>query len=485
MVYLTERAGRQGTHRNRYQHSQRQQSEQKHRLPSEPRYDGYGQQCRDRSADRHAGHHHRRDRAAPFRCNQFRRKRIRRRNQAAQADACDKPQRPERHRPGGQRAQRGEHRQHHRTSDDRALAADRVGEPAREHRADHHPDERQAAQRARRGGADPPLPLQAGNHVAVDDQVVAVEDHEQPADEDGDQRRAAPLGGQRCASNHGSKVIAATSRLQYSSAVRNKPQKAIQKPAYLLESVDNALRLLQMLRDVGAVRLNQAATELGIARSTAHRLLAMLVYRGFAVQDEKRTYHPGPAMGAGPAERGWTREFTDRCRPHLEALAAVCGETVNLVIRTGTQVGSWQPSSRMRCCASATARARSYPPTHSGGRSLLAELPDDVLQRLYLKTPGDDELDATDRRLDPAEFDEFRRELNGVRRAGFAVNVEQTEEGVAAFGMSVHNHAGRPIGAISVSVPAVRYQRHAHGQLVAQMKRAVREMELDVADIEP
>jgi IclR family transcriptional regulator, acetate operon repressor len=94
-------------------------------------------------------------------------------------------------------------------------------------------------------------------------------------------------------------VIAATSRLQYSSAVRNKPQKAIQKPAYLLESVDNALRLLQMLRDVGAVRLNQAATELGIARSTAHRLLAMLVYRGFAVQDEKRIYHPGPAMGAG------------------------------------------------------------------------------------------------------------------------------------------------------------------------------------------
>ena len=30
---------------------------------------------------------------------------------------------------------------------------------------------------------------------------------------------------------------------------------------YLLESVDNALRLLQMLRDVGAVRLKQAAAE--------------------------------------------------------------------------------------------------------------------------------------------------------------------------------------------------------------------------------
>ena len=268
--------------------------------------------------------------------------------------------------------------------------------------------------------------------------------------------------------------------------MRNKPQKAIQKPAYLLESVDNALRLLQMLRDVGAVRLNQAATELGIARSTAHRLLAMLVYRGFAVQDEKRIYHPGPAMGAGPAERGWTREFTDRCRPHLEALVAVCGETVNLVIRTGTQVRFLATVESDAMLRVGDRQGQVLPAAlMSGGRSLLAELPDDMLARLYLKAPGDDEPDATDRRLDPAEFDEFRHELTGVRRAGFAVNVEQTEEGVSAFGMSVHNRAGRPIGAISVSVPAVRFQRHAHGQLVAQMKRAVREMELDVADIEP
>ena len=132
--------------------------------------------------------------------------------------------------------------------------------------------------------------------------------------------------------------MAAATGKQYSSSVQKKARKAIEKPAYLLESVDNALKLLQMLRDVGALRLKEAAEELAIAPSTAHRLFAMLVYRGFAVQDEKRLYHPGPAMGAGPAQRGWTREFNDRCRPHMEALAALTGETVNLVIRVGTQV---------------------------------------------------------------------------------------------------------------------------------------------------
>ena len=46
--------------------------------------------------------------------------------------------------------------------------------------------------------------------------------------------------------------------------------------------------------------LRKAAAELGIARSTAHRLLAMLVYRDFAVRTEDRCYRPGPALSARP-----------------------------------------------------------------------------------------------------------------------------------------------------------------------------------------
>ena len=85
-------------------------------------------------------------------------------------------------------------------------------------------------------------------------------------------------------------------------------RKPVQKrPTYSIEAVDNALQLLQLLRDGGALRLKDAADELGVAPSTAHRLLAMLVYRGFAVQDETRRYVPGPAMGVGPAGLSWTR----------------------------------------------------------------------------------------------------------------------------------------------------------------------------------
>jgi len=276
--------------------------------------------------------------------------------------------------------------------------------------------------------------------------------------------------------------------MQYSSCVQKKTRRALERPAYLLESVDNALRLLQMLRDVGALRLKDAAEELDIAPSTAHRLFAMLVYRGFAIQDEKRLYHPGPATGAGPAQRDWTREFNDLCRPHMQALAAQSGETVHLVIRVGTQVRFLSSVESAALLRVGDRQGQVLPAAlTSGGRMLLAELSADVLERLYLLPAGDvvAEPEFDDPRLAPAQFAEFCRELAAARAVGFALNVENTEEGVSAFGVTIHNRGGRALGAISVAVPATRFQRHAHGPLVAQIKHAVREMEVDVADIDP
>lgn len=280
-------------------------------------------------------------------------------------------------------------------------------------------------------------------------------------------------------------VLQRTSGLQYSSAVR---KKLIERPSYLIESVDNALHLLQLLRDGGALRLSDAAAELGVAPSTAHRLLSMLVYRGFAVQDEKRRYHPGPAMWAGPAQQGWTRELTDRCRPHMEALASRCGETVNLVIRVGTQVRflhtaeSTQPlrvGDRQGQVLDAELTA--------GGRALLAELPLVTLQALYLlpDDASDDAAQAGDKRLPRPRFDEFVADLAACRAVGFSVNVGRTEDGVAAFGAALRNGGGTVIGSWSVAVPATRYRRHAQGTLVAQLKRAIRECELDLVDLTP
>src|SRR5258708_29133703 len=86
-------------------------------------------------------------------------------------------------------------------------------------------------------------------------------------------------------------------------------------PAYRLNSVDHALRLLLLFRSKPSVRVSEVADYLNVARSTAHRLLGMLVHRQFAVQDPAtRAYRPGPRLGevglaalaprAGPARVG-------------------------------------------------------------------------------------------------------------------------------------------------------------------------------------
>src|ERR1700710_2763004 len=110
------------------------------------------------------------------------------------------------------------------------------------------------------------------------------------------------------------------------------------RPQYPIGSVDNALRLIHMLRDHGEVRLRTAAQELGVSESTAHRLMAMLVFHGFARQADSRAYVPGYALGAAPMPISWTRALKEASQAHAAALSGQTGETVNVEVRVGTKI---------------------------------------------------------------------------------------------------------------------------------------------------
>lgn len=109
-------------------------------------------------------------------------------------------------------------------------------------------------------------------------------------------------------------------------------------PSYAVNSVDNALRLLQTLRDVGEVRVKEAAQDLGVSPSTVHRLMSMLVFRGFAQQDDTRSYLPGPSMGVPVVRLPGTRELLAVAKPHLTRLRDATGETAYCWILTGRLV---------------------------------------------------------------------------------------------------------------------------------------------------
>jgi IclR family transcriptional regulator, acetate operon repressor len=256
-------------------------------------------------------------------------------------------------------------------------------------------------------------------------------------------------------------------------------KKQLQKrPTYAIEAVDNALQLIQLLRDVGSVRLKEAAAELGVAPSTAHRLLSMLVYRGFAVQDESRRYLPGPAMGVGPTDLDWGKQLRLISQPHMELLSTRLNETVNLMIRVGTKVRFLSTVESANILRVGDRQGTVLPAVRaSGGKAILAELDPAAVEDLFFT----DDADASDDFVAPAGQDAFRQELASIRNNGFAANFEGTEEGISALGVALHNHAGAVVGALSVATPSSRFRSVFDGGLVKVVMAARRNIEADIA----
>src|SRR5271156_1509468 len=110
-------------------------------------------------------------------------------------------------------------------------------------------------------------------------------------------------------------------------------------PQNPIESVDNALRVLLLLGTRDELRLTDVSEYLGVASSTAHRLLAMLQYRGFVRQNERtKAYGPGTAL-TGVAFAVLQRfDFRSTLRPYLERLNTELAETAHLGLLDGATV---------------------------------------------------------------------------------------------------------------------------------------------------
>jgi IclR family acetate operon transcriptional repressor len=249
------------------------------------------------------------------------------------------------------------------------------------------------------------------------------------------------------------------------------------KPPYAIESVDNALRILQALRDSGRVRVSDLAAELGIARSTAHRLLAMLVYRDFAIQADDRSYLPGPALSAQPLRGEPAQQLRQVLRPHMEALCDQVSETVNLMVRLGTQTRFLHTVESTQILRVGDRQGTILPAWRtSGGKALLADLPDAQLTALLRGAGGRPPEGITD-----AERRSLAAELRRVREQGYAENLEETESGVCAVGVCVRGRTGEALAALSVSAPSVRYTPDRARLFVQELRAAAARAEPDIS----
>jgi DNA-binding IclR family transcriptional regulator len=235
-----------------------------------------------------------------------------------------------------------------------------------------------------------------------------------------------------------------------------------------LNSVSHATRILLLLRDHQALRVSEVAETLGVARSTAHRLLTTLGQHGFVVQARTRgTYRAGPTLVEVGLAALRGVEVRRVAHPHLEALSAELRETVSLIVVQGAMswfLDSVESMEPLRV----TSRTGHSLPAHctSGGKVLLAELSPDSLRRIY-----PDELLPTATARTIASRSALEAELETVRRQGYATNYEGGQVGVSGVAVLVRDPERRPLAAVAVSAPSARLtDEHA-----ARCARAARE----------
>jgi len=241
-------------------------------------------------------------------------------------------------------------------------------------------------------------------------------------------------------------------------------------PAYRLQSVDHALQLLLLFRTKRSLRVSQVADHLDVARSTAHRLLGMMVYRQFAVQDVvTKAYLPGPRLVEIGLALAGALDLRARMRPYLNEIAAVTGETVSMLVLEADSVHFVESIESQRTVR-VSARPGQRVPAHatSGGKAMLAALSPAEVLAIY---PSEHLVTATDRTLSTRQ--ELLAELARVRETGFATNFEEREAGLGAVGMAVLGADGRPAAAFAVAVPMQRLSQAYAGEIVRTLRAVV------------
>lgn len=234
-------------------------------------------------------------------------------------------------------------------------------------------------------------------------------------------------------------------------------------------SVDKALRLLVLLRDRQWVTITQASEELGVAPSTAHRLLNILRSHGFAFQDPRsRAYGAGRMMvdiGVGSLAR---IDLRAAARPEMERLRDELDETIHLIALEGgwTYVlDSIESRRRVRV----SSRIGGSLPAHvtASGKVMLADLPPETVVELL----GPDPLPARTGHTITTHR-ELRRELDRIRERGYAVNHAENEPDLTAVAVAIPRLDGGRRAALAAAGPSSRVDEAALERMLSAVRAA-------------
>lgn len=230
-----------------------------------------------------------------------------------------------------------------------------------------------------------------------------------------------------------------------------------------VEAIDRALRVLEALAGAGASGLTLAdlASALGLNKTTVHRSLAALRFRGFASQDPTSGCY---LLGAGAVTLGdrflAEENLPALLRPALLALSAATGELVHLGVLAGTQIVYLDKVEPERSVRVFSAVGRRNPAaTTALGRALLAARGTD---RAALRGYTADLDDA-------GVLERAWRAVEDARSRGYATEERENEPDISCVATALVR-GDVPVAAVSITAPAERMSPDRVGDLYGLMR---------------
>ena len=240
------------------------------------------------------------------------------------------------------------------------------------------------------------------------------------------------------------------------------------RPAGGVQSLDRAFAILETIAELAilatAISLSQLAADTNLPLPTIHRLVRTLVDLGYVRQEPSRQYALGPRL----IRLGETtsRRLASWARPHLAAVVAQLGESVNLAMLDGDQVvyvGQVMPSQNSMRMFTEVGR-RVDPHTTAVGKAILASRDDDEIRALLRRTGM-----ASRTVHSITTPDAFVAEIERTRSRGYALDNEEQELGVRCVAVAVPGD-GRL--AVSMSGPLTRMADGMVEKAVAPLRSA-------------
>ncbi|MGE7544413.1 IclR family transcriptional regulator [Sporosarcina newyorkensis] len=238
-------------------------------------------------------------------------------------------------------------------------------------------------------------------------------------------------------------------------------------------SIENAMRILKIFSmHQPEMRLVDIADELGIAKSTAHRLLTTLASEGFVYKDPQSNYYSlGVSVLALTNIVSSQLSIVEEATPILNALTENTRESSHLAIREGHEVIYLQKIENEYSVHVTTHIGRRNP-LHctSTGLAILAFETEEVVD-FILSKPLTKFTDYTI--TDP---NSLRERLEEIRRSGVVVDYQGFERKVISIGAPIFNSQDKVIASVNITAPVNRLrdagaQRKCVEEVVKTAKR--------------